>query len=371
MKSAKNRYFSDLIISNNQNPCILFKTIESALGEPQSLCSQQSPDMCENFLKFLVEKVDASRAVIIPPSYDPSVHITSPAVFSHFEPVTLPLLKDIVSHMKPSGSPLDPIPPRLFKYVFDILARSVQGLINSILTTNVVPTSLKLAVVQPLIKKPSLDSTVLANYRPISKLPFVSKVLEKNVFSQLKSFLDKENIMETFQSGFKSMHSTESALLIVFNDIFIATDSGDQVVLVLLDLTAAFDTIDHEILLSRLEHWVGIRGPALEWLHSYLTHRQFCVDFNGFTSSFSPLKYGVPQGSILGPLLFSLYMLPFGSILRKYSISYHLYADDSQIYIPLKQNNPQSVKPLLESLDDIKAWLALNFLNFNPGFWAQ
>jgi len=132
---------------------------------------------------------------------------------------------------------------------------------------------------------------------------------------------------------------------------------------VLLDLTAAFDTVDHEILISRLERWVGIKGIALKWFRSYLEGRTFCVSCGDYVSSSAPLSCGVPQGSILGPLLFSLYLLPLGSLLRKHGMSFHCYADDSQIYVPLQKN--ETVGPLLKCLDDIKAWMALNFLSFN------
>ncbi len=111
-------------------------------------------------------------------------------------------------------------------------------------------------------KKKNLDPSVLANFRPISKLPFLSKVLEKVIFNQLQEFLDNFKICETFQSGFKSLHSTETALLKVFNDILLTVDSGDCAILVLLDLTAAFDSVDHTILLSHLEQCVGIKGTA-------------------------------------------------------------------------------------------------------------
>ena len=183
--------------------------------------------------------------------------------------------------------------------------------------------------VQPLLKKPGLDGSVLANFRPISKLPFISKILEKVVHTQLKSFLDSHDVLEVFQSGFKCMHSTESALLRVFNDILLSTDSGEHVILVLLDLTAAFDTVDHNILVTRLRHLVGLRGTALHWFKSYLTGRTMSVSLGDSVSSSAPLPYGVPQGSILGPLLFSLYLLPLGSILRRYGISFHFYADNS------------------------------------------
>ena len=188
--------------------------------------------------------------------------------------------------------------------------------------------------------------------------------MEKVVHAQLKSFLDEHDVLEVFQSGFKTLHSTESALLRVFNDILLANDSGDHVILVLLDLTAAFDTVDHNTLVARLRHLVGIFGTALEWLRSYLADRSMSVSLGTSKSSSAPLPYGVPQGSILGPLLFSLYLLPLGSILRKHGISFHFYAD-SQIYVPLKKKNAFSLTPLLACLEDIKAWMALNFLNFN------
>ncbi len=114
-------------------------------------------------------------------------------------------------------------------------------------------------------------------------------------------------------------HSTESALLKMFNDILLAVDSGKNTVLLLLDLTAAFDTVDHNILLCRLEHLFGIRGIALQWLNSYIRDRSFSVELGKFSSSVAPIICGVPQGSILGPFLFNLYMRPLGDIIRRHN----------------------------------------------------
>ena len=189
--------------------------------------------------------------------------------------------------------------------------------------------------------------------------------MENIVLTQLMSFLASHDIMEVFQSGYKALHSTETALVKIFNDIFLATDGDDFLILVLLDLTAAFDTVEHNILLFRLEHWVRIKGSALEFFRSCLTGRSFCVKIGEASSSTAPLHCGVPQGSILGPTLFMLYLLPLGSIFRKHGVSFHCYADDCQIYLPLQRNNPDSINPLLNCLNDVKAWLALNFLSFN------
>ena len=187
-------------------------------------------------------------------------------------------------------------------------------IINFSIVSGSVPSSFKQAVVQPILKKPNLDPSLPNNYRPISKLPFVSKVLEKVVANQLNTFLNDNKIHDKFQSGFRKHHSTESALLRVSNDIMMASDAGDCVVLVLLDLSAAFDTVDHAIMLDRLREWVGISGSALQWFASYLSGRSFSVAVGPFSSHSTPLSCGLPQGSVLAPLLFALYMLPLGII---------------------------------------------------------
>uniref|UniRef100_A0A3B3I0M8 Reverse transcriptase domain-containing protein n=1 Tax=Oryzias latipes TaxID=8090 RepID=A0A3B3I0M8_ORYLA len=339
--------------------------VDSVLNVPQAESLEVSPDLCNMFLEFFNTKVSNIRAGIILPSSDPSTYVCCSAIFRDFEPVSLQFLNELVSQSKPSGSPLDSIPPKLFKEVFPSVAQTVLSIINSSLAAGVVPAVFKHATVQPVLKKPSLDSAVLANFRPISKMPYISKLLEKVVYLQLDDFLSQHQILEVFQSGFRPLHSTESALLRVSNDIPLANDDGDYVVLVLLDLTAAFDTVDHSILICRLQNSVGIQGTALDWFKSYLAERTMYVSLGGFESTSTQVSYGVPHGSVLGPLLFSLYLLPLGSILRKHGISFHLYADDSQIYLPLKKKKDLSMKQLLSCLQDVKDWLALSFLSFN------
>ncbi|KAL0153117.1 hypothetical protein M9458_051573 [Cirrhinus mrigala] len=208
-------------------------------------------------------------------------------------------LNKLITVSKPTTCLLDPIPTKLLKELLPVAEEPLLNIINSSLSLGHVPKPFKLAVIKPLIKKPQLDPSELANYRPISNLPFMSKILEKVVSAQLCSFLQKNDIYEEFQSGFRPHHSTETALVKITNDLLLASDQGCISLLVLLDLSAAFDTIDHDILIDRLQNYAGIQGQALKWFRSYLSDRYHFVYLNGESSQLSPVKYGVPQGSVL------------------------------------------------------------------------
>uniref|UniRef100_A0A3P9HQ40 Reverse transcriptase domain-containing protein n=1 Tax=Oryzias latipes TaxID=8090 RepID=A0A3P9HQ40_ORYLA len=236
-------------------------------------------------------------------------------------------------------------------------------MINASLETGYVPQSFKYAVVKPLLKKPSLDPSILANYRPISNLPFISK---KVVVKQLYCHLQDNSHFEDFQLGFRPHHSTETALVRVSNDLLLASEKGILSILVLLDLSAAFDTIDHSILLHRLEQDIGIRGSALQWFKSYLSDRYQFVNVNGHSSQCTRVNYGVPQGSVLGPILFTLYMLPLGNIIRKHRINFHCYADDTQLYLSMKPDQNEDIEKLNACIRDIKTWMTINYLLLNP-----
>ena len=229
-----------------------------------------------------------------------------------------------------------------------------------------VPDSFKYALVKPLLKSSSLDQNQLKNYRPVSNLQFLSKILEKVVLSQLTEHLEKNKLTEPLQSAYRKHHSTETALLKVMNDVYTNTDDNEVTMLCLLDLSAAFDTIDHDILIRRLEAVFGIQGIALNWFRSYLTRRHQAVVVDGVKSSNTPLNFGVPQGSVLGPVLFTLYMQPLSQIISDFNINYHFYADDSQLYKSANVNDIPNLLPIFEQcVQAIKNWMNLNRLKLN------
>ena len=187
---------------------------------------------------------------------------------------------------------------------------------------------------------------------------------EKVVFIQLDEFLNKKIIFKKFQSGFRTNHSTETALLQIVNDLRCNMDAQKLSVLVLLDLSTAFDTVDHIILLKQTQKSSGPFWYCLKWFQSYLTDRQFYVSMDTCSSRTHKVKCGVPQGSILGPILFNLNMLPLGDVVRRHGVR-HSYADDTQLYIAVSPDNLEPVDVLLNCILDIKSWMADNFLQLN------
>ena len=183
--------------------------------------------------------------------------------------------------------------------------------------------------------------------------------------------MNEKNFAEPMQTAYRTGHSTETALLHVHNDILRAVDEQKAVALVLLDLSAAFDTIDHNIILSRLSKILGVDGIALKWFESYLEGRKQSVVINETLSSPDDVLYGVPQGSVLGPKLFTIYTLPIADIARKYNLEIHLYADDTQIYITygtLENISEEIAIKLVQScIAENKIWMLINKLQLNDG----
>ena len=218
---------------------------------------------------------------------------------------------------------MDPIPTSLVLDCISVLLTPITYIVNYSLQEGSFPSCFKTAHVTPLLKKAGLDRNILKNYRPVSNLCDISKLIEKAVARQINEHIAHEGIFNENQSAYRVLHSTETALLKIQNDIATSMDKGAAVGLVLLDLSAAFDTIDpiqsyprpYSILSNCLQHWYGIDGVVLKWVQSYLNSRKQRIKIDGHLSDAFQLPYGVPQGSVLGPLLFTLYTTLLSSVI--------------------------------------------------------
>jgi hypothetical protein len=208
--------------------------------------------------------------------------------------------------------------------------------------------------------------TDVKSYRPISNLTVLSKLLERLVSQQLATYLKDNRLLPDLQSAYRSHHSTETAVLKVLSDILLALDSGDLAVLTLLDLSAAFDSVDHETLLGRLQQSYGLEGTVFDWFRSYLSGRTQCVHSLSTKSAPSAVLHGVPQGSVLGPILFTLYAADMLQLVKLHQLHPHAYADDTQIYGFCRPSDTSALQQRVsECVDDVAAWMKANRLQLN------
>ena len=258
---------------------------------------------------------------------------------------------------KATGS--DMIGPRLLKVAAPYIADEVTFICNHSIINSVFPSKWKEAKVTPLFKNGPHEE--VNNYRPISILPVLSKVLEKHVHESLSEFLHTYNLLHKTQSGFRTQHSCETALVNMIDLWMNAIDSGKMVGVVLVDFKKAFDLVDHQILIDKLEIY-GIKGEALSWFNTYLTNRKQQVAINNCKSDFKQISYGVPQGSILGPLLFLLFIndLP----LYTSNVFTDLYADDTTLY-DVQDSMEQIENNLQSSLNNLQIWCRSNGMILN------
>ena len=224
-----------------------------------------------------------------------------------------------------------------------------------------------MAQVTPLLKKQGLDVDSSASYRPISNLNSISKILEKLFATRLKSHIKHSSNINAFQSAYKQFYSTETALMKIMNDIFANIDNKKASILVALDLSAAFDTLDHSTILQRLSYSFGLSGSALGWLESYLVGRSQFVKVDSAVSDALGCNFGVPQGSVLGPLIFSLFISPVANLISSFNVHFHQYADDTQLYIGISPGGIQTTKDLInDCTSSLQDWFLQNGLCLNP-----
>ena len=296
---------------------------------------------------------------------EPTVKMTdylkSPVCNSIFvEPVTIYEIQSIINSLnsnKAHGE--DGFTPWLIKEFKLPLCHPLEYIFNLSLTTGTVPNSLKTAKVVPLFKKG--DVFTMSNYRPISLLSIFNKILEKIVYVRVHQFLVKNNVLYKFQFGFRKHHSTALALVDVIDSCYKNIDAGNKVLGIYLDLQKAFDTVNYDILLHKLSYY-GIRGVMHNWFKSYLIGRKQFTFVNGVASKPCELLCGVPQGSVLGPLLFLIYVNDISSVTGDSSLK--LFADDTNLFV-FARTYAQLQQKANECLSNLQNWFIANKLSLN------
>ena len=285
---------------------------------------------------------------------------------SNFRCLSINEVHKLLDKMPSKSCPLDPMPTSLVKQCCNELLPVITKIVNGSLSAGHFPSSFKTAEVIPLIKKSTLDPEALQSYRSVSNLKFISKVTEKAAIEQLQQYLSENDLFPLLQSAYRKHHSCETALLRVLNDLLSSVDAKRDAVLVLLDLSAAFDTIDHNILIQRLKIRYGLTGSVLEWFDSYIRGRNQVIKIGDSKSDPHQLLSGVPQGSVAGPQIFTLYSSPIEDIVKRYSVSGMFYADDSQLYVSFNSTSSTTTLTELENcIKEIKNWTLENKLALN------
>ena len=283
----------------------------------------------------------------------------------NFNEITEDETMSIINQLKnKNSSGIDEISNKLLKAIKHEVYKPLTLIINQTLSTGIFPEGLKIAKVKPLYKKG--DKTNLNNYRPISLLPTISKVFERVIYLQLYNYLNINALLCEQQYGFRPQHSTELATIQLVDNIIENMDDKKNIktpVAIFLDLSKAFDTINFNILLDKLQYY-GVSNNSLTLIKSYLTNRFQYVQYNSSESNLLEMKTGIPQGSILGPLFFSIYINDIVKTSKK--LSFLLYADDTSIYFNLEDfPSVDRQMAINNELEKINIWLQLNKLTLN------
>ena len=372
LRNAKKDYYSSKIAGQKCNPKKAWKSINNLLGRQNKptvvneltvgnnklTCPE---DIAEGFNEYfsnigpdLSSRIDSSN-------YNFETYIkNAKSEFAAFQPVTVNQISHLLhglSGNKATG--IDKISCKIIKLAAPVISDSLTLIFNQAITLSSFPDEWKIARVVPLYKNG--QRSIPGNYRPISVLPAISKIMERILHDQLYNYLTKFDLFSDTQFGFRKFHSTAGALLDCTNEWYINPDRKMLNLVVLIDLKKAFDTVDYQILLSKLELY-GIKGQAINLLKSYLTNRkQKCQIRNSFSSE-RLIKCGVPQGSILGPLLFLLYINDLPHCLSK--TKPRLFADDTNL--TASANSMTDLEAAVNSdLENLRKWLIANKLSLN------
>ena len=321
------------------------------------------PSEMSNAFNDYFAEIAPELANVIPTLSDKASYldyVTDTKTRFYFSPITESQVLFVLNNLNlAKAAGLDRLSARIIRESADLISFAICRIFNCSLETGVFPDDWTFAKVTPLFKHGERND--INSYLPISVISVVAKVFERIVYDQLYSFLSYNHIISERQSGFRSLHSTLTALIEATDSWAYNIDLGNFIAVVFLDLKKAFDTVDHEILLTKL-FFYGIQGTAYNWFKSYLDNRKQQCFVNGSLSNVTSIKCGVPQGTILGPLLFILYINDLPKCLL-HSQS-RMYADDTSLSYAAQDTN-RIETCLNEDLDRISTWLSVNKLTLN------
>ena len=371
LSTKKAEFYNSKISEHESDQKQLFKIVDNLKNKKRSnpLPDHSSRETLANdFASYFKTKIDKITDSFTPVDTTCDTNCTEIPIFSAFQPLSLEQTKTLIRSSASKSCILDPLPTFLVKSCVEELGPVIMDIVNRSLTTGYMPELFKSAIVTPLLKKTGLDRE-LKNYRPVSNLAYVSKLIEKTVTTQINYHCEKHGLDESLQSAYRKHHSTESALLKVHNDIMMMKDKGKVILLALLDLSAAFDTVNHDILIERLQRDYGISDTAAKWFNSYLRDRDQKVVIGDAFSGAVALETGVPQGSGGGPGAYTRYTRNLGTIIRDLMLLFHLFADDTQLYQSvdpgsiISQNNGR--ERMENGISEIGNWMNRNRLKLN------
>ena len=371
IRKEKERYFNRVIDGNKNNSRQMWKNLKTLLpnnrksaGNVVKFNDSETSDtrmIAIEFNRFFLESINVIATNIIKCNDDEHTlgKIDTKSIFDSFNTITLYELKKIVNNLKNTSEDEDGISTKILKDTFQIIGNRLLDVINESLSTGILPSEWKTSVIVPV---PKVTNTILCEeYRPINTVPVYKKTLEIVVKDQLLQFCDKYSIIVPNQSGFRKGHSCETVIINIC-DIWLKTlDNDEYVVAVFLDFRRAFETVDRNMLLNKLEK-LGIRDRALHWFKSYLDNRYQKVKFNSYLSDALETKYGVPQGTVIGPILFLLYVNDITMCVKECRVN--IFADDTMIYITGK-NIAEMIAKMNIELNVIFEWLCDNSLCVN------